>query len=299
MDTPPITVFWQGAIAHALLAVSRRGTVAGVTSRGVFINLESGWILFLSFEPTRGPLSLNLSGGEAILAEAEVGGTVKIQGGKIQGLADGVEIDFSRAETWEAPSRSATWLAPGGRARSLKAVAELVLSQRSEPGLYLILQDLLGSESGAPKSPPKPFERLDSARLLQVLKTPSLDAILSAVTPLLGLGNGLTPAGDDLVLGLLLAYCRWGVVLRPAFDLPALSDSLNRAAFQKTTRLSANLIACASHGQADERLVDALDGIMTGHLTPDECARNLCMWGHSSGCETLAGMALAILAAPQ
>ncbi len=144
---------------------------------------------------------------------------------------------------------------------------------------------------------PKTIEQVDCFRLLQLLKTKDLDGIFSALTPFLGLGAGLTPSGDDMILGLLLAYRRWGTVLKTAFDLAKLNDRLNQAASQKTTLLSANLITCASQGQADERLIHALDGIMVGSPAPDQCAQDLANWGNSSGCDALVGMALAILSA--
>ncbi len=171
------------------------------------------------------------------------------------------------------------------------------MSQNKEPGLYLVLNDLLGLEMGGLQPLPRHFERVDCIGLLQLLKTGDLDGILAALTPLLGLGAGLTPAGDDMLLGLLLAYHRWGSALRPSFDVAKLSDLLNRAASQKTTLLSANLIACASQGQADERLISALDGMLTGDPAPEQCARSLSGWGSSSGCDALVGMALAILSA--
>jgi len=295
MNNHPISVTWQGSLSRDLLKNSQKAVITGLTSRGIFIKLDTDWILFLSFEGFRGPLTLNLSGETSILNGIKVSDPLEIQGGKIQNTSAGIEIDFSRAGTWEAPPQLEIVLSLGDRAKSLKTVAGFILSQNREPGLYLVLNELLGLEIGDLQSPPKAFERVDCVRLLQLLKTTDLDGILSTLRPLLGLGAGLTPAGDDLILGLLLAYNRWGPALRPAFDLAKLNDLLNRVASQKTTLLSANLIACASQGQADERLVNALDGMMTGNPAPDQCAHSLSNWGNSSGCDALVGMALAIL----
>jgi hypothetical protein len=290
-----ISVTRQGMISRALLTNSRQAIIAGTTSRGIFIRLETDWVLFLSFESFHGPLTLNLSGGKSILKGVDVNGKVENLGGKILIPSTGIEIDFSRAETWEAPPQSGVFLSTNDRAQSLNAVARLILSQHRGPGLYLVLKDLLDIEmDGLPLSP-KTFERGDCFRLLHLLKTADVDEILSALTPFLGLGAGLTPAGDDMILGLLLAYHRWGVVLKPAFDLADLTIRLNLAASQKTTLLSANLIACASQGQADERLITALDGIMTGSPAPDPCAEAFSNWGSSSGRDALVGMALALL----
>lgn len=182
----------------------------------------------------------------------------------------------------------------------MKAVARLILTKRKEPGLYSLLNVLLGLELGGLQPLPRIFERLNCMRLLQLLTTPDMGGILSDLVQYMGVGGGLTLAGDDLILGLLLAYQRWGAVLNPVFDLAKLGEGLNQAetcSTHKTTLLSANRIACASQGQADERLIHALDGIMTGNVTPHQCARDLSGWGNSSGCDALLGMTLAILSA--
>jgi hypothetical protein len=295
MNGQLISVTWQGTISRDLLANSPKGTVVGVSSRGIFIRLDSGWVLFPSFERFHGPLTLNLFGELSALKGLEVNCAVEIQDRKIQIPSPGIEIDFSRAEAWEAPPRPESPLPAADRIRLLQTVAGLILSQKKEPGLYLVLQEMLDLKIGAVQSPPSAFERMDYWRLLQLLKTANPDEILSALKPLLGLGSGLTPAGDDMILGLLLAFGRWRMVLKPAFDLAGLNDLVIRAASQQTTLLSANLIACAAQGQADERLIRALDGLMTGSPGPEECARSLADWGNSSGGDALVGMALAIL----
>jgi hypothetical protein len=290
-----LSINWQGNISRGLLADPQPAVLAGVTARGIFIKLETDWVVFLSFERFRGPLTLNLSGASSSLDGLQAGGPVEIEAGKIRILTRGIELDFSRARLWEAPPPPKTLLSANDRARSLETVAGLILAQKKEPGLYLVLKDLLDLEIAGLPSLPSQFERLDCLRLLQLLESTDLEAILSELTPFLGAGAGLTPSGDDLLLGLLLAYNRWEAVLRPAFDLAALDSLLSPAAARKTTLLSANLIACAALGQADERLVEALDGIMTGRPAPEECARNLSGWGNTSGWDALVGMALAIL----
>jgi Protein of unknown function (DUF2877) len=290
-----ISVAWQGKKLQALLDTPHQGTVVGATSRGIFIRLESDWVLFLSYEGFRGPLTLNLTGDRSILRGIDINCTVEIQDGKIQIPSPGIEIDFRRAKTWEAPPPSEIILSAANRIGSLKTAAELILSQKRESGLYLTLKNLLGFELSDPPLAQAQNEWPDCVRLLQFLKEADLEGILAALTPFLGRGAGLTPAGDDMILGLLLAYHRWGSVLRPLFNVTRLNDLVIREASQKTTLISANLIACAAQGQADERLVRALDGIMTGSLAPDRCARNLLGWGNSSGCDALVGMALAIL----
>ena len=212
-----IFVSWQGKISRALLASSRHGIITGTTSRGIFIRLDTDWIVFLSYESFHGPLTLNLSGELSVLKGVKVNHKVMTEGGKIQIPSTEVEVDFSNAETWEAPHPPDVFLPAGDRAGALKTVAGLILSQNKEPGLYLVLNDLLGLEMGGLQPLPRHFERVDCIGLLQLLKTGDLDGILAALTPLSGLGAGLTPAGDDMLLGLLLAYQPLGISVKTFF----------------------------------------------------------------------------------
>jgi hypothetical protein len=121
------------------------------------------------------------------------------------------------------------------------------------------------------------------------------DDLLQNLLPLLGKGTGLTPAGDDVILGCLLALSRWGQVFSTSLDIRELGKSLIEQAYHRTTLLSANLIECAAGGQADERLVQALDGIITGQLSAEYCADLLLGWGHSSGLAALSGMGVTFM----
>jgi hypothetical protein len=67
-------------------------------------------------------------------------------------------------------------------------------------------------------------------------------------------------------------------------------------AYQRTTTLSANLIECAAQGEADERLISVVDGIMTGEPSVADCAKYILDWGSSSGIDALVGMAIVLTA---
>ena len=103
------------------------------------------------------------------------------------------------------------------------------------------------------------------------------------------------PDSGKSVMGCLLALARWGSCLLPGFPVAALAPQLLPLAYQTTTTLSANLIECACQGQADERLLLALDGILCAASPPSACAAALSAWGNTSGRDALVGMALVIL----
>jgi hypothetical protein len=158
------------------------------------------------------------------------------------------------------------------------------------------LRGLLATLAGIQK--PRGNEEEHVWRLVDFLQgqqdRQALAKLGDAIGGLLGWGEGLTPCGDDLALGFLLALQRWGGHLAMDEDTSAVSRVLVAQAYRRTTTLSANLIECAADGQADERLLLALDGLVTGAPDAATCARCLADWGSSSGASALAGMALAL-----
>ena len=117
----------------------------------------------------------------------------------------------------------------------------------------------------------------------------------ASLMDLIGLGRGLTPSGDDMVAGLLLALNRWREALRPETGVEDINRSVEEWARLHTTALSATLIKCAARGLASERLIHALDSIMTGTPSLDDSLPPLLQWGASSGMDSLLGMAVAII----
>ncbi|MBL6962162.1 MAG: DUF2877 domain-containing protein, partial [Anaerolineales bacterium] len=111
----------------------------------------------------------------------------------------------------------------------------------------------------------------------------------------LGLGGGLTPSGDDFVIGLLLSINRWSTIFHQIKNLATFNKEIVEAAYKHTTTLSANLIECAALGSADERLIQAVDHLATGKYNRDEVIPGLLSWGNSSGVDALVGMMTAFL----
>jgi hypothetical protein len=109
----------------------------------------------------------------------------------------------------------------------------------------------------------------------------------------LGSGRGLTPSGDDFIIGLLLSLNRWGKAFNHGPELHYLNRIIVRAAKEKTTTMSANLIESAANGQSDERLVNVVDAVFSGDPAIYDCIYPLMDWGASSGMDALAGIAMA------
>jgi hypothetical protein len=106
---------------------------------------------------------------------------------------------------------------------------------------------------------------------------------------LLGLGPGLTPAGDDLLAGLLV-----GLAGRPDLRDP-LAAAVARLAPGRTTWLSAELLRLAADGFAAPAVVAVADAL-AGHGPDDALADALpalLAVGHTSGAALARGLLLA------
>lgn len=109
--------------------------------------------------------------------------------------------------------------------------------------------------------------------------TPAL--VVRLVGRLLGRGGGLTPLGDDVLSGWLVAHRAAGV---PTPEV----DGAVRALLPRTTLLSATLLDCALHGEALPEAVAYLAAVGT----PEQPVRAAALRavGHSSGSGLLRGI---------
>ncbi|MDN4161489.1 oxamate carbamoyltransferase subunit AllH family protein [Nocardioides abyssi] len=146
-----------------------------------------------------------------------------------------------------------------------------------------------------PRLPPEAADRLaaatpDLSHVLDQLPAEALDALAAgdgeAVAALLGRGDGLTPVGDDVVAGWLVAARATGR------SRDAVADGVRRSA-HRTTTLSATLLLEAVDGACLPQFRALLLTLATGRGVPDAVDRLVAV-GHSSGAGMLLGAALAL-----
>lgn len=208
----------------------------------------------------------------------------------------GWNISIKGSRVWQPPPHSDRLLNDQDRHRLLTRIAEEVNSKGDGPGLSPILPDLLLTTDSAPQ--PGLTRGFNWEEILQVqnyLHKRDVQSLVRSLPKFMGLGTGLTPSGDDFILGILLSLNRYHDRLWPAENLRDLNLQIVEAAYQRTTSLSANLIECAALGLADERLVNALDWILSGSAREPDILPHLMNWGHSSGLDALAGMFVTLI----
>ncbi len=296
----------------ALRIIHGRGpaSVMGLTSRGVFCNTPDAQVFFLSYETWRGPLTANL---QLALHDSRQDrniwkeqrrhpqpfdrlhhrSTAKLYPDRILFEAENISIRTGGVPAWEAAVRPVNENALADVRKRLVNTARIVLEGGRGKGWNELLPRWAGLETQAANGEELKEVEKDLQHLADGLHAENGAEFILRTAPLLGRGTGLTPSGDDFVIGLVLGLRALSKISALFRVVEEQSASLFQAARQKTTTLAANLIICALEGQADERLVSALDGILWGRLPEADCARYLLDYGSSSGGDTLLGIAMA------
>lgn len=108
------------------------------------------------------------------------------------------------------------------------------------------------------------------------------------ISELIGRGSGLTPTGDDLLIGVLAGYVAMG------HDLDAL-DPIVRARLHTTTWLSRHLLDLALQHRFGEPATDLLSALPSSATHWSRAVKAVQAIGHTSGSALAVGIAAGIL----
>jgi hypothetical protein len=294
--TRSLNVTSAGSFAWQMLSPGSMAKVIGSTSRGLFLLTPEHGIIFLSHETWRSPLTVNLDRTDTELQKVKIGTHTQLSTQKIDLLNTGISINLQSAQIWSAPDRPQKLLPPEQRQAHLRDTAEFICEQSSAgfcPQLAAFLD--LPNKPSLNQQEQLLLEGLHQLR--QAFSIQDLGRAALQSTKLFGYGRGLTPSGDDLLAGLLLALNRWQTALYGLDGgefLAATNHNLTTKAYTHTTALSANIMTAAAAGQADERLIQSIDALLTGQMPPTDICNLLLRYGASSGIDTLTGFALAL-----
>ncbi|MCK4490484.1 MAG: DUF2877 domain-containing protein, partial [Anaerolineales bacterium] len=250
-----------GQFAKGLLHRQGNADPAGISSRGLYLRSPDDTILFLSSEKFRGPLTVNMNIKHASMLEIKPTSPIFLSPTKITFPGEGIQINLENAVVWNASLPFGRLPAEISRSR-LESTIEgaLRLTERNDCQ-GLLTSVLPGNTIQIPDLPGFDHHLTEFLSSLEQSK-PTMGG--KELSVFLGLGPGLTPLGDDFILGVILTLNRWEQVLIPVQGLEQLNRDLLKDAGNKTTALSASLLSCAIEGTADERLLAVLDSLFSG-----------------------------------
>ncbi|MGL4496822.1 MAG: DUF2877 domain-containing protein, partial [Beijerinckiaceae bacterium] len=265
-----------GPVAARILACgARNGKVIAVFDRSLHISIGGDVICLVAPALGHGPLNILVDGLD--VARVRVGAHVCVDAERlcIEGLA---VLQWRAAPLWQPAAVDASKLRASGA-----LISHLCAQARrcAVPGSLLCSED----ESG-----PVDWTRRAARKRIAVLRNWIESPTGTApVADLVGLGNGLTPAGDDYIGGVLLAAHALGAPAIIAGIECALATLPNNA----TTPLSFALLKAACEGIAHESIHALLHALAIGAQARAVAEmKKIIAIGHSSGSDTLAGMAL-------
>lgn len=274
-----------GLLAERALQVDSVGRVVAVFERSFYAVLGGQWICVGLPHLGSGPLHVLCKRRPLCWPTVGVAAAVK---GSILVIDNKPFATFDSASIWK-PELSPGWTRAGLRL-GLCAVDEFWRVDSAEEGL---------AASGCAQLPAKLTPLLAAAAAgtaaLDRIITNALDERLPSpadcaeLVKLIGLGPGLTPSGDDLIGGALIALA--------AFDLLNVRDLLwhvCREHLDRTNDVSRAHLRTAALGYGAAAMHDAIHVTMRGEVSCIELAlAAVSTIGHSSGRDGFAGALIA------
>jgi hypothetical protein len=275
-----------GFVACRHLQAGKAGRVTAAFERSVYVDFAGGFVCFA--EAGSGPLN-------GVLEEAAGRGRI----GRLVGVGDPAAADAAgvhiggrlflsteRAATWRPPPPP-RWT-PRSLARGLGGLESAVRGRRAGDGLGVFAGGRAAARSRAARAAAAPVALLREW-LVAAVRGEAVSAP-PPVSALVGLGPGLTPAGDDFLGGAMIAL---HLVRAPE---PA-ARLYGAIAAEATDGISLAHLAAAAEGAGCAALHAALDGVLAGDLAEMPArAAALGRIGHTSGWDALAGAAVALRA---
>lgn len=274
-----IPVVRSGMLAQDFCRTTTRATVEAVFARSFYLRCGDAFVCVGEPDIGNGPLTLIAQRGA--LRNMRPRQSAQVSAGQIV-IGGAIRLVLDRSETWRAPP----WPlrpAPDRLIATCAALARRAAVDAPDEGLARLVCG--GGETAqqafarVARLRVARFERWLSGRLAGDAQGAANDAI-----GLLGLGPGLTPSGDDFLVGALATLDATGECDAHA----ALARAIIAALPAATSPLSACFLRAAAAGHAGESLHRAVWAVMAGDAGVAIAAVDTI--GHSSGWDMLAGV---------
>jgi hypothetical protein len=267
------------------------GWVHSLYARIVNVRTPGGRLLTLQGEGMlQAPLGLALATEVAGLEICLPIGTLVVQDIPTVGRAPAaLRLRCVDAIVWDGQVVAQPGLTPSVLVRMAHGLAAWLCRHTPERGLTPLLPALEHRPMDLSATNAAAYRVL--APLWAAPQTFTVPLLLSLVQALVGLGEGLTPSGDDFLVGLL-------AVLHLTGFLPHRADSSVQTQFCQcvrpgTSQLSGEFLRCAFAGHFAEPLVMLMRAlcIPASNAWPRHAA-TMATVGHSSGVDAMVGIAL-------
>lgn len=262
-----------GLIAHDFLNIGSNLFYRGHTSRGLFIENLNGNIIFISNEQFRGPLTINCPSFTylSFKANEKVGYVDK---GRLIFTNSQYYFDLNQTPVYSSKDELLNLLWSSLDPKNVLSKLRNASASYGKPNEFA--DHMLGQQN--------PFLSGVLSSIAGAITNQDIHVFSDQAIKIIGRGQGLTPSGDDFMMGVLIAD------LLSASPIEGLGNELESLTSTRSTKVSANLMHCASLLEIDERLLDLWKFLigreqeLTSHLI------TALHWGNSSGLDFYCGL---------
>ena len=282
-------VLRASAKAANALHMGARGRVVAVFSSSFYVNLGQAFVCIGGNTLSNGPLNVVSQAPTGIDWRArglQVGDRAETSPGLLH-VAEELTFSWADAEIWVPPVPPSDW-SPHTLREGLDELVRLTTPRIPDQGLgYNIISDKPDTETALSDFafiPIRHFRDWIQQSLIDHRSAPP--ETLRKVVPLLGLGPGLTPSGDDFLGGAMIVLHQ---LAQRAMVLP-IADLIGQFGGRATTPISVAHLEAAAEGLGGEYLHDAINGMVGGKQgISDDLLSAVDRIGHCSGWDALAG----------
>ena len=277
----------MGARAARALRDSGQGEVSAVFERSFYVVIGGQWVCLVPRGGGLGPLNAQCAEGslaEAIKSPLRVGDSIVCENNSLR--IGGLTFSFNGAATWK-PDEPGGWDRRSA-AQGLDHLRQTIASRElPKEGLAEFLQAGFIPSTTVAKAAQ---ESLQNFRALLRSSITGNEMKIGALSPLIGLGPGLTPSGDDVIGGALIVLHLLGE--DRARD--ALWAALRPHAKTATGDISFAHLEAAAEGLGHEAMHRIGNALMSGDDNLREKLDAVHAIGHTSGWDALVGIVAAL-----
>jgi Protein of unknown function (DUF2877) len=294
---PTIAILRAGVLAREFCRRGAPAAIEAVFERSLYLRAGDAFICIGEAEVGNGPLTL-IADCEASIRLRDLGlqpGQTAVVSSRQIAIGDAVKFTLERCAPWRQPA----WPTCPTRSELTDLTSALYRNAANDAPDEGLARVVFGPAEGRPAS--TPLTRIARARIasfeawLSGARQSGEIAPKAPLAGLVGLGPGLTPSGDDFLLGalaLLDALAERNAHAALAAAVAALSPAL-------TSPLSLCFLRAGANGHVGEHLHSIVCAAVSGHI--EAAIATATRIGHSSGWDMLTGAAsvLRIVAAAQ
>jgi hypothetical protein len=300
---PVLRIHRMGELAHNILSQETCGRVLATFSNAIYLINTQDDIFWLATE--RIPMHQRAIHFGGPLPRVAVDSSFAVIDQHLE-LNSNFILDFSQASLWGSPPPF-----PGDNLpidalpERLGTISSLLDNLPSPKGFGIFISEILKFIQDQPS--PHSFPKLTAASefawpVIQEISKACIahdfPRILESAAELIGLGEGLTPSGDDFVGGLLFCLTTLRHIYGPFHDVGVsdLAFFLERSK-PRTNIISFTMLKDHAAGHASGTLHQFINAMLTGQCLESTypLVMELIQIGHSTGWDMLAGVLTGML----